>query len=150
MLVDCESHHTAMQDNHFLLLTNFIRQVRSSCCCSATKSCLTLWDPMDCSTPGSSVHRISQSRILAQVAISFSRVSLHSRDGTHVSCTAGRSFTIEPPGKPLKRSRRWNLCIAWWNDYLESKDLGAGRDHTDQPIQLFVLQKRTLRPIEFT
>ena len=23
-----------------------------SCCCSVTKSCLTLWDPMDCSTPG--------------------------------------------------------------------------------------------------
>ena len=22
------------------------------CCCSVTKSCLTLWDPMDCSTPG--------------------------------------------------------------------------------------------------
>ena len=24
-------------------------------CCSVAKSCLTLWDPMDCSTPGSSV-----------------------------------------------------------------------------------------------
>ena len=23
-----------------------------SCCCSAAKSCPTLWDPMDCSTPG--------------------------------------------------------------------------------------------------
>ena len=22
------------------------------CCCLATKSCPTLWDPMDCSTPG--------------------------------------------------------------------------------------------------
>ena len=22
------------------------------CCCSVTQSCLTLWDPMDCSTPG--------------------------------------------------------------------------------------------------
>lgn len=35
-------------------------------------------------------------------------------------------------------------------NYLESKDLGAGRDHTDQPIRPFILQKRTLRPIEFT
>ena len=26
------------------------------CCCSVTKSCPTLWDPMDCSTPGFSVH----------------------------------------------------------------------------------------------
>ena len=34
---------------------------------------LTLWDPMDCSPPGSSVHEISQARILERVAISFSR-----------------------------------------------------------------------------
>ena len=30
------------------------------CCCSVTKSCLTLCDPMDCSPPGSSVHGILQ------------------------------------------------------------------------------------------
>ena len=36
-----------------------------------TKSCLTLFDPLDCSQPGSSVHRISQARILDWVAISF-------------------------------------------------------------------------------
>ena len=34
---------------------------------------LTLWDSMDCSPPGSSVHGISQARILERVAISFSR-----------------------------------------------------------------------------
>ena len=27
------------------------------CCCSVTQSCLTLCDPMDCSTPGLPVHR---------------------------------------------------------------------------------------------
>ena len=31
---------------------------------SATQSCLTLCDPMDCSPPGSSVHGILQARIL--------------------------------------------------------------------------------------
>ena len=30
------------------------------CCCLAAKSCLILFDPMDCSLPGSSVHGISQ------------------------------------------------------------------------------------------
>ena len=35
--------------------------------------CLTLCDPMDCSPPGSSVHGISQARILEWVAISFSK-----------------------------------------------------------------------------
>ena len=37
------------------------------------QSCLTLCDPMDGSPPGSSVHRISQARILESVAIPFSR-----------------------------------------------------------------------------
>ena len=37
------------------------------------RSCPTLWGPMDCSPPGSSVHEISQARILEWVAIPFSR-----------------------------------------------------------------------------
>ena len=40
-----------------------------------TQSCPTLYYPMDCSPPGSSVHRISQARILEWVAISFSLLS---------------------------------------------------------------------------
>ena len=42
---------------------------------SVTQLCPTLCDPMDCSPPGSSVHRILQARILKWVAISFSRDS---------------------------------------------------------------------------
>ena len=34
-----------------------------------TQSCLTLCDPVDCSLPGSSVHRILQARILEWVAL---------------------------------------------------------------------------------
>ena len=37
--------------------------------------CQTLWDPLVCSLPGSSVHGISQARIVEWVAIPFSRVS---------------------------------------------------------------------------
>ena len=40
-----------------------------ACVCAVTQSCMTLWDPMDCSPPGSSAHRISQVRILEWVAI---------------------------------------------------------------------------------
>ena len=36
-------------------------------------SCLTLCNPMDCSLPGSSIHRIFQARVLKWAAISFSR-----------------------------------------------------------------------------
>ena len=35
------------------------------------KSCPTLSDPMDCSPPGSSVHRIFQARVLEWGAIAF-------------------------------------------------------------------------------
>ena len=40
--------------------------------CVSTQSCLTLCHPMDCSTPGSSVHGIFQARTLEWVTISFS------------------------------------------------------------------------------
>ena len=55
---------------------------------------LTLWDPMDCSPPGSSVHGILQARMLEWVAFLFSKRSFWSRDWTHVSHTVGRFFTI--------------------------------------------------------
>ena len=38
-------------------------------CVLVAQSCPTLWDPMDCSPPGSSVHGIFQARILESVAI---------------------------------------------------------------------------------
>ena len=49
-------------------------------------------DPMDSSPPVSSVHGISQARMLEWVAISLSRQS------SWDSYTAGRFFTAEPPG----------------------------------------------------
>ena len=59
-----------------------------------TQSCLTIYNPMDCSPPGSSAHGIFQARILEWVAISYSRGSSQLRDRTHLSCIAGRFFTI--------------------------------------------------------
>ena len=58
-----------------------------------TQLCPTLWDPMSCSPPGSSVHGILQARILEWVAIPFSRRSSQSRDRTQVSCIVGGFFT---------------------------------------------------------
>ena len=59
-----------------------------------TQSCPILCDPMDCGLPDSSVHGILQTRILEGVAIPFSRGSSQPRGCTHVSCTAGRFFTV--------------------------------------------------------
>ena len=57
----------------------------SLCWCLVTKSCLTLCDPMGC-RPGSSVHGISQARIMEWVAISFSRGTSQPWEQIYVSC----------------------------------------------------------------
>ena len=56
------------------------------CSCSVAQSYLTLCNTMDCSPPGSSVHEISQTRILEFLAISSSRGSFRPRDRTCISC----------------------------------------------------------------
>ena len=64
--------------------------------------CPTLCSPVDCSPLGSSVHGILQARILEWVAMPFFRGSSGCRGQTCISCfscTAGRFFTTEPPGK---------------------------------------------------
>ena len=65
--------------------------------CLVTQSCPTLWDPRDCRPPGSSVHRISQARILEWGATSFSR-DLPDPGTQPVSLAlAGGLFAIGPP-----------------------------------------------------
>ena len=59
-----------------------------------TQSCPTLYNFLDCSPPGSSVHGILQARILERVATLFCRGSYQPTDWTRVSCIAGRFFTI--------------------------------------------------------
>ena len=63
--------------------------LHSACVCVCThthdQSCLNLCNHVDCSLPGSSVHGISQARILEWVAVSFSRGSSQPRDWTYVS-----------------------------------------------------------------
>ena len=54
-----------------------------------TQSYPTLFDPTDCSPPGSPVHEILQARILEWVAVPFSRGSSQPKDGTHVSRVSG-------------------------------------------------------------
>ena len=73
----------------------FMEQVREKFPCAYTPGnhegmqslqlCPTLLDPMDCSPPASSVHRILQARTLELVAMPFSRGSSLPRDQTRVS-----------------------------------------------------------------
>ena len=62
------------------------------------QSCPTLWDSMDLSLPGSSVHGMLQTRILEWIAMPSSRGSSRLRDHTRnllcLPALAGRFFTI--------------------------------------------------------
>ena len=58
------------------------------------QSCLTLFYPVDCSPPGSSVHGILQAIKMEWVATPFSRGSSQARDRTQISCIAGGFFTV--------------------------------------------------------
>ena len=72
------------------------------------QQCPSLWDPVDCSLPESTVCGILQARILDWVAISYSREFSRPRDRTGISCgscTAGRFFTTELPGKRTYNDR---------------------------------------------
>ena len=70
---------------------------------SRTLSCVWLFvTPVNCSPPGSSVHGVSQARILEWVATSFSRGSPRPRDWTQVSYI-GRQilYHLSYQGSPL-------------------------------------------------
>ena len=67
---------------------------------SLTQLCPTLWDPMDGSPPGSSVHGILQARILEWVAISFCMGSSSPRGWTQVSCNASWFLTLWATREP--------------------------------------------------
>ena len=84
--------HTFIKNNKFMVCC---------CCCLVPQSYPTLWDPMDCSLPGSSVHGISQARILEWVAIFFSWGSSWPRDQTHVFCIDRRVlYSLSHQGSP--------------------------------------------------
>ena len=76
-----------------------------------TQSCLTLWNPMDCSLPGSSVHRDSPGQILKWVALPFSRGSSQTSDWTQVSHIAG-GFTI---WATREATYKWSITFKNWD-----------------------------------
>ena len=71
------------------------------------QSCPTLYDPMDCSTPGSSVHGILQARILELVAMPSSRAIFPTQAlNLYLLCLLlwqEGSSLLAPPGKPFTK-----------------------------------------------
>ena len=77
--------------------------------CMHAQSCPALCDLLDCSPPGSYVHRIFQARILEGVTVPFSRGSSQPRDQTHVSCIGGQI---------LYHQATWEAPCHTWQDLL--------------------------------
>ena len=75
----------------------------SPCVCSVTQSYLTIYNPTDWNPPGSSVHGISQARVLG------CHVLLQEIPDPGIEpmspALAGRFFITVPPGKFLKGFR---------------------------------------------
>ena len=80
------------------------------CVCSKLlRSCLTLCDPIDHSSPGSSVHGIFQARILEWVAMPSPKGSSWPRHWTcisYVSCTGRRVIYTSAAKKPKQECVR--------------------------------------------
>ena len=65
------------------------------------QSCLTLSDPMDCSSPGSSIHGIFQARVLEWGAIAFS----------DCYCNVKENIWIPKNSAPKRYLWQWVMCI---------------------------------------
>ena len=74
-------------------------RVTNDLCVFVSESCVTLCDLMDYSPPGSSVHRISQARILEWVAISYSKQMTY-------------LLTIETNSCSCKPLRMWDCLLS--------------------------------------
>ena len=104
---------------------------------------------MDCSLAGSSIHGISQTRILEWAATSFSRGPSQPRDRTWISCTAGRFCTIsatrqgpvqledssstQPCRLPWKSSINLQLCLLFPGSHIQGSEQDGIRKYSSQP-----------------
>ena len=73
-------------------------------CAKLLQSCLTLYNPMDCSPPGSSLHEILQARMLGGGCHAvLQEIFLTQGSSQHLLCLLHRqagSLLLAPPGKP--------------------------------------------------
>ena len=107
----CHRWTTCYCTCYLFFLLNW-RIIASHCCagfcCTTTCTlphvqwCPTLWDSINCSQPGFSVHGIFEARILERVAIFYTKASSRPRNWTHVSyvwaqALAGRFFISPLP-----------------------------------------------------
>ena len=88
-------------------------ECRGSAAAKSLQSCPTLWDPIDCSPPGSPVPGILQARTLEWVAISFSsawkwKVKVKSLSRVRLFVTPWTAAYQAPPSMGFSRQEYWS------------------------------------------
>ena len=109
---------------------------------SGTKSCLTLCDITDCSLPGSSVHGISQARILGWIAISFSRGFSRPKNQTQVSYIGKPSLYHCAIREAHLQDFPSNYCFSYCETEWDLVGFPRGR-HT-HPVSIPLVHRKTL------
>ena len=74
------------------------------------QSCLTLWDPTNCSPPLLSM-KFSRQEYWSGLSLPSPGGSSWPKDRTQVSCIAGRFFTTEPPAKPHRVKKQLSIFL---------------------------------------
>ena len=98
--------------------------------CICTQLCPTLWNPMDCSTPGSSAQEIFQTRLLEWVAISSSKGPSQPKDWTWISSLQVNSLPLSHLGSQAYEQKTFltvleaggpsfgcSMVRLWWRPY---------------------------------
>ena len=114
------------------------------------QSCLTLYDPMDCSPSGSSVHGILQALMLEWVAMSFSR-GIFLTQGVNPGPLQCRQILYCLRSRPQRTRTMFHSCVhvfirpaggrrkrahhPWWRDGLRD----AVQGHRKLPCRQAVL-----------
>ena len=107
--------------------------------CLVAQSCLTLCNSKDSRPPDSSVHGISQARILEWVPFPSLRdlpdPGIRSRDPTWVSCFAGRFFTAWATRETLSEPKAFSFqCMT---EFTTNKNKRKKKKIKDNPLWIF-------------
>ena len=74
--------------------------------CEVTQSCPTLWDPMDYSLPGSSLHGILQARVLEWVEMVILKNAI-TRSSINATCSVNGFFQNRVELETEQRKYPW-------------------------------------------
>ena len=122
--------YTETQLNHLAhkakVCTKFEFNLRYAVSYLVAQSCMTLWDPMDCSPPGSSVTGILQARILEWFAIPPPGDLPNPEFKPRFPSLQADSLMCEPPGK-TKNTGVDSLSLLQGN--LSTQELNWGLVH---------------------